>query len=76
VVTLAFYIKKTGLVIIPRFPYNHFAVSCGDIGFLYKKTGLVSAWKSGLEMPLGLSYPLQTILLSGLVGRLVHFFKI
>jgi hypothetical protein len=40
-----------------------------------KNLGLVLALKSGLKMPLGLSYPLQTILLSGKVGRLVHFFK-
>jgi hypothetical protein len=45
-------------------------VSCGDIGF--KKTlGLVLARKTGLKvplLPLGGSCPLQTILLSDLVG--------
>jgi hypothetical protein len=45
-------------------------VSCGDIGF-FKILGLVLAWKTGHNvplLPLGLSCPLQTILLSDLVG--------
>ncbi len=54
---------------------------------VYKNTiGQVLAWISGLKVPLlslGPSYPLQTILLTGLVwqpvadrnGRLAYFFK-
>jgi hypothetical protein len=51
--------------------YNCLSVSCGDIGFFKKILGLVLAWKSGLKvplLPLGCSCPLQTILLSDLVG--------
>ncbi len=55
---------------IPGFPHKCLLASCGDIGF--KKTpGLVLAWKSGLKvsfLPLGRSCPLQTLLLSDLVG--------
>jgi hypothetical protein len=53
---------------IPRFPFN---LPCGDIGFLKKSIGQVLTWKSGLKdslLPLGLSCPLQTILLSDLAG--------
>jgi hypothetical protein len=55
---------------MPGFSYNCLSVSCGDIGFK-KILGLVLAWKSHLKvpfLPLGHSYPLQTILLSYLVG--------
>jgi hypothetical protein len=55
---------------ISGFPHNCLSVSCGDIGFK-KILGLVLAWKSGLKvpfLPLGRSCPLQTILLSDLVG--------
>jgi hypothetical protein len=47
-----------------------FLLSCGDIGFK-KILCLVLIWKSGLKvrlLPLGSSSPLQTILLSDLVG--------
>jgi hypothetical protein len=50
-------------------PYN--LHSCSDIGLLKKSLGQVLAWKSGLKVPLqplGPSCPLQTILLSDLVG--------
>jgi hypothetical protein len=56
---------------IPGFPYNCLSVSFGDIGFLKNILGLVLAWKSGLKvplLPLGRSYPLQTILMNDLVG--------
>jgi hypothetical protein len=52
------------------FPYSCLPVSCGDIGFK-KILSLALAWKSGLNVPLlalGRSSPLQTILLSDLVG--------
>ncbi len=55
---------------IPGFLYNCLPVSCGDIGFK-KILGLVLTWKSGLKvllLPLGRSCPLQTILLSDLIG--------
>ncbi len=55
----------------PGFPHNCLPVSCGDIGFFKNILGLVLAWKSGLKEPfwtLGHSCPLQTILLSDLVG--------
>jgi hypothetical protein len=55
---------------IPGFPYNCLPVSCGDIGFK-KSLGLVLAWKSALKvplLPLRRYCPLQTILLSDLVG--------
>jgi hypothetical protein len=58
------------MLTIPRFPHNCLPVSCGDNGFK-KILGLVLAWKSGLKVPfllLGHYCPLQTILLSGLVG--------
>jgi hypothetical protein len=51
---------------IPGFPYNLLPVSCGDIGLKNPKS-----WKSGLKvslLPVGRSCPLQTILLSDLVG--------
>jgi hypothetical protein len=44
---------------IPRLPYNLLPVSCGDIG---------PKSSNGLKVPLGSSCPLQTILLSDLVG--------
>ncbi len=56
---------------ISGFPYNCLPVSCGDIHFLKVILCLVLAWKSGLKaslLPLGPSYPLQTSLLSDLVG--------
>ena len=56
---------------IPGFPHNCLLASCGDTGLLKKALGLVLAWKSGLKvpfLPLGRSCPLQTILLSDLVG--------
>jgi hypothetical protein len=56
------------MLTIPGFPNNLLPVSCGDIGFFKKR---LFAWKSGLEvplLPLGPSCPLQTILLSDLVG--------
>ncbi len=55
---------------IPGFAHNCLPVSCGDFGFK-KILGLELAWKSGLKvpfLPLGGSCPLQTILLSDLVG--------
>jgi hypothetical protein len=58
---------------IPGFPHNCLLVSCGDIGFLKQnsRSTVVLAWKSGLKvpfLPLGRPCPLQTILLSDLVG--------
>jgi hypothetical protein len=58
------------MLTIPGFPSNLLPVSCADIGFLKKSTGQAFAWKSGLKvtlLPLP-SFPLQTILLSDLVG--------
>jgi hypothetical protein len=55
---------------IPGFPHICLPVSCDDNG-LKKILGLVLAWKAGLKvpfLPLELSCPLQTILLSDLVG--------
>ncbi len=56
---------------IPGYPHNCLLASCGEIGFLKKILDLVSACKSGPKvpfLPLGRSCPLQTILLSDLVG--------
>jgi hypothetical protein len=56
---------------IPGFPHNCLLASCVESAFLKKILGLVLAWKSGLKvlfLPLGRSCPLQTILLSDLVG--------
>ncbi len=58
-------------LIIPGYYHNCLPVSCGDTGFLKKNLGLVLAQKSGLKVPflvLRRSCPLQTILLSDLVG--------
>ncbi len=58
-------------LIIPGFPHNCLLLSCEDIGLFKKVLGLVLAWKSGLKVPfltLGCSCPLQTILVSDLVG--------
>jgi hypothetical protein len=57
---------------IPGYFYNLILVSCGDIGIQKICIGQVFAWIVGLRMPLlplGPSCPLQTILLSDLVGR-------
>jgi hypothetical protein len=51
---------------VPGFPYNLHPVSCGDIGFL--KQWLSSGLISGPKVPIGPSCPLQTILLSDLIG--------
>jgi hypothetical protein len=62
--------KKDGLEILLH-QHNLLLVSCGNIVFLKYCTGQVLAWISGLKvplMPLGPSCPLQTILLSDLVG--------
>jgi hypothetical protein len=56
---------------IHGFPYNLLPVSCGDIVFLKKDIGQVLTWKSVLKMPflpVGSFCPLQTIVLSDLVG--------
>jgi hypothetical protein len=58
------------MLTIPGYPYNLLPVS-DEIGFKKKITGQVFAWKSGLKvplLPLGPFCPLQTTLLSDLVG--------
>jgi hypothetical protein len=62
-------LTQNGLKQLPGFPYNFLPVSCGDIGFKKHTVGQVLAWESGHKVPLLPSCPLQTILLSDLVGR-------
>jgi len=55
----------------PGFPYNCLLVSCDDTDLKKYILGQILAWKSGLKVPFlprGRSWPLQTILLSYLVG--------
>ncbi len=56
---------------IPGFPHNCLLASCGEIGFLKEDLGLILVTKSCPKvpfLPLGRFCPLQTILLSDLVG--------
>jgi hypothetical protein len=55
---------------IPGFLHNCLPVSCGDIGFIknHRSSIGLGIWPQSAFLPLGHSCPLQTTLLSDLVG--------